>query len=116
MNLTILSLFILNVLGIIFFFLQLKKYFMENKEFHLDKFVKFLKFHLNQIFQKEKNPEQMKIVAFSWMFFVLLHTITPLFFSLFLLKTDGNVFIAIFTILASIQLLQKIYPGQKSIN
>lgn len=68
----------------------------------------FYQYYLLLIFQKQEYKDY-KLIFFFWIYYLALNLITPIFLSTFLLKNDWNVLIAIFTILASSSIYNRVF-------
>ncbi len=99
--------------GILLLFFILKKkyqYSLTSVEIKEKGFLYFIKLNLDSIF-KLKSSKNKDLVFICWLFFILLHLFVPFFLASFILKNDWNVLIAIFSIIVSMNLFQKIYPS-----
>ncbi|GIX41939.1 MAG: hypothetical protein KatS3mg129_1672 [Leptospiraceae bacterium] len=71
----------------------------------------FYQMQLDSLFRKHFTYRNWSIIILCWIHYILLHLFSPLFFASFLLKNDWNVLIAIFSIIISMNLFQKVYPA-----
>ncbi|MFN3603319.1 MAG: hypothetical protein ACK4UJ_01280 [Leptonema sp. (in: bacteria)] len=101
------------LIGILFLYFYLKQEF-SNSLISIDVkekgFLYFLRIHLDSIFRPIYS-KNLKLIILSWFFFVLLHLFFPFLLASFILKHDWNVLIAIFSLIFSINIFQKIYPA-----
>ncbi len=74
-------------------------------------FLYFYQFHLGLLFNGYQKYSKKHLIHLTWLHYVILHFVSPIFLSSFLLKHDWNVLIAIISIVISMNLYQKVYPA-----
>ncbi|MBW7857872.1 MAG: hypothetical protein H3C43_06205 [Leptonema sp. (in: Bacteria)] len=72
--------------------------------------VGFYKLRLAEFFKLQSFSKENIVCGIHY---ILLHLITPLLLSSFLLHTDANFFVAIGAIVATSQLLVRVFPGEE---
>lgn len=99
---------------IIVIFIYLRKYYnisLIDIEIKEKGFLYFYQFLLALLFNGYSGYSKKSLIYLTWFHYLLLHLISPLFLSSFLLKHDWNVLIAIISIIVSMNLYQRVYPS-----
>ena len=106
---------ILILIIIIITIIYIRQYFNNsflNLEIKEKGLLYFYQIQLDSLFRNHDNYKNLRIILLCWLNYVALHLFLPLILASFLLKNDWNVLIAIISIIASMNIFQKVYPAQ----
>lgn len=109
-----LILFIVNLCLVVGGMIWIKAWFqlsLTSVEEKQDGVVGFYKFRLFEFFKLQSFSKENLVCGIHY---ILLHLLTPLLLSSFLLHTDANFFVAVGAILTTSQLLVRVFPGEEA--